>query len=115
MNVLITGGAGFIGSHTAEAFLRQRHKVAIIDNLDNFYPQDWKRRNLQEVSRSGDTVLLESDICDTSSIDQIFSDFKPELIIHLAARAGVRPSIEQPALYERVNIAGTLNLLEAAR
>lgn len=115
MNVLITGGAGFIGSHTAEAFLQRGHKVAIIDNLDSFYPEDWKRRNLQEISRSGDVVLFESDISDTSSIDRIFSDFKPELIVHLAARAGVRPSIEQPALYERVNVAGTLNLLEAAR
>ena len=115
MNVLITGGAGFIGSHTAEAFLQQRHKVAIIDNFDNFYPQDWKRRNLHEVTRTGDVVLFESDISDTTSIDQIFSSFKPDLIIHLAARAGVRPSIEQPMLYEKVNVAGTLNLLEAAR
>jgi UDP-glucuronate 4-epimerase len=115
MNVLVTGGAGFIGSHVAESLLQQGHKIAILDNFDDFYPSTWKRRNLEEVGRSGNVLLFEADISDMNAITHAFSNFKPELIIHLAARAGVRPSIEQPALYERVNVAGTLNLLEAAR
>jgi UDP-glucuronate 4-epimerase len=115
MNVLVTGGAGFIGSHVAESLLRQGHKIAIMDNFDDFYPQSWKRRNLEEVDLSGNVTLFESDICDTNAVAAAFSSFQPELVVHLAARAGVRPSIEQPALYERVNVGGTLNLLEAAR
>jgi UDP-glucuronate 4-epimerase len=115
MNVLVTGGAGFIGSHVAEALLRLGSKVAIVDNFDDFYPQPWKRRNLKEVGCAGDYTLFESDISDMRSLDHAFSSFEPELVVHLAARAGVRPSIEQPALYERVNVAGTLNLLETAR
>jgi UDP-glucuronate 4-epimerase len=115
MNVLVTGGAGFIGSHVAEILLRQGHKVAILDNFDDFYPRTWKQRNLQEIGQWGDAILLESDISEASAVNHAFASFKPEVVVHLAARAGVRPSIEQPALYERVNIAGTLNLLEAAR
>lgn len=115
MNVLVTGGAGFIGSHVAESLLQQGHKIAIMDNFDDFYPQSWKRRNLEEISRSGNITLFESDICDTNAVAAAFSNFQPELVVHLAARAGVRPSIEQPVLYERVNVGGTLNLLEAAR
>lgn len=115
MNVLVTGGAGFIGSHVAEALLRQGAKVAVVDNFDDFYPHLWKRRNLKEMSCAGDFTLFESDISDMSALDHAFANFAPELVVHLAARAGVRPSIEQPALYERVNVAGTLNLLETAR
>ena len=115
MNVLVTGGAGFIGSHVAETLLRQGHNVAVLDNFDGFYPPAWKRRNLEEAALSGDLALFEADIGDRRALDRIFVGFGPELIIHLAARAGVRPSIEQPELYERVNVAGTLNLLEAAR
>jgi UDP-glucuronate 4-epimerase len=115
MNVLVTGGAGFIGSHVAETLLRQGAKVAILDNLDNFYPHTWKRRNLEEVSCAGDFTLFESDIADASTLEHAFGSFRPELVVHLAARAGVRPSIEQPALYERANVAGTLNLLEVGQ
>ncbi|HEY2497687.1 MAG TPA: GDP-mannose 4,6-dehydratase [Candidatus Angelobacter sp.] len=115
MNVLVTGGVGFIGSHLAETLLQQGHKVAIVDNFDAFYPPTWKRRNFEELSQSGDAILFESDISDVSAIDQVFASFKPDVVIHLAAKAGVRPSIEQPALYEKINVAGTLNMLEAAR
>ncbi|MBZ5504316.1 MAG: GDP-mannose 4,6-dehydratase [Acidobacteriia bacterium] len=115
MHVLVTGGAGFIGSHVAESLLQLGHKIAILDNFDDFYPQSWKRRNLEEISHSGNITLFESDICDTNALSRVFSSFEPELVVHLAARAGVRPSIEQPVLYERVNVGGTLNLLEAAR
>jgi UDP-glucuronate 4-epimerase len=115
MNVLVTGGAGFIGSHVTDSLLRQKCNVAVVDNFDAFYPPAWKRRNMEEIRHSGNVTLLETDICDYAALDQVFAGFNPEVIIHLAARAGVRPSIEQPALYERVNVAGTLNLLEAAR
>jgi UDP-glucuronate 4-epimerase len=115
MNVLVTGGGGFIGSHVVEALLQQGHKIAIIDNFDSFYPPAWKKRNLQEAGQFGAVILFELDICDETAINQAFKSFKPELIVHLAARAGIRPSIAEPMLYERVNVAGTLILLEAAR
>jgi UDP-glucuronate 4-epimerase len=113
--VLLTGGAGFIGSHVAEALLREGHAVAIVDNFDSFYPATWKRSNLAEVSKAGRVAIFESDICDEEGIDRIFAKVRPAVVVHLAARAGVRPSIGQPLLYERVNVAGTFNLLDAAR
>src|SRR5437899_7008687 len=115
MNVLVTGGACLLGSHVAETLLRQGANVAILDNFDDFYPPAWKRRNLEEVACAGDFTLFESDISDASTLEHAFASFKPELVVHLAARAGVRPSIEQPALYERANVAGTLNLLEVGQ
>jgi|ERR1044071_1166083 UDP-glucuronate 4-epimerase len=115
MNVLVTGGAGFIGSHVAETLLRQCNNVGVVDNFDGFYPLAMKRRNLEEVALCGNVALFEADIRHHGALDHVFTSFRPDLIIHLAARAGVRPSIEQPELYEQVNVAGTLNLLEAAR
>ena len=115
MNVLVTGGAGFIGSHVAERMLQQGCNVAILDNFHPFYPEAWKRRNLEQIRLSGNATLLQADICDESAVEKIFASFAPLLVIHLAARAGIRPSLEQPAQYERVNVGGTLNLLEAAR
>jgi UDP-glucuronate 4-epimerase len=115
MNVLVTGGAGFIGSHVAETLLRQGNNVAVLDNFDGFYAPAMKRRNLEEVALCGKVVLFEADIRDQGTLDNVFTSFRPDLIIHLAARAGVRPSIERPELYEQVNVAGTLNMLEAAR
>ena len=115
MNVLVTGGAGFIGSHVAETLLRQGNNVAVVDNFDGFYMPAMKRRNVKEIALCGHVALFEADICDHGALDHVFTNCRPDLIIHLAARAGVRPSIEQPELYERVNVAGALNLLEAAR
>jgi UDP-glucuronate 4-epimerase len=115
MNILITGGCGFIGSHAAEAFVRRGWNVGILDNFDSFYPKSWKLRNLKEITASGNVTFFEADICDPSAAEDVFSRFLPQIVVHLAARAGVRPSLEQPALYEKVNVAGTLNLLEAAR
>src|ERR1700690_2769164 len=112
MRVLLTGGAGFIGSHLAEALLHRGCRLAIVDNLDNFYSLDRKRANLDEVRKAGACEVFEADICDGTRLREIFHGAKPEVVIHLAARAGVRPSIEQPQLYERVNVAGTYNLLE---
>ena len=113
--VLLTGGAGFIGSHVAEAFLRDGAKLMILDCLDEFYSPAWKRANLEAVRRAGNFEFAEIDICDSAALRDAFRSFRPDTIIHLAARAGVRPSIEQPLLYERVNVSGTVNVLECAR
>jgi len=113
--VLLTGGAGFIGSHVAEALLRRRTELTIVDNLDGFYSLANKRSNLQEIRRVAPYTFEEVDICDFKALHEVIARWKPEVIVHLAARAGVRPSIEEPRLYERVNIAGTLNLLELCR
>ena len=113
--ILLTGGAGFIGSHVAEALLRQGAELTIIDNLDDFYSPARKRSNLGDIRRVASYSLEEVDICDFERLHKLLVRSKPEVIIHLAARAGVRPSIEQPRLYEKVNVAGTLNLLELCR
>ena len=113
--ILLTGGAGFIGSHAAEALLRRGARLTIVDNLDNFYSPEWKRRNLEEVKRTGKFDFLPVDICAYEQLREVVGRIRPAAIIHLAARAGVRPSIEQPRLYEQVNLAGTVNLLELSR
>jgi UDP-glucuronate 4-epimerase len=113
--VLVTGGAGFIGSHVAEALLRRGIQLWILDNLDDFYPRAWKKGNLEEVRRVGSYEFSQVDICDVLRLRETLEHVRPDVVIHLAARAGVRPSIEQPCLYERVNVAGTLNLLEMCR
>ncbi|MBI1749165.1 MAG: GDP-mannose 4,6-dehydratase [Acidobacteria bacterium] len=113
--ILLTGGAGFIGSHTAEALLRRGADLTIVDNLDEFYSSAWKRANLKDVQQTGRFAFEQVDIADDDALRDVIVRSKPEAIIHLAARAGVRPSIEQPRLYERVNVAATVNLLELAR
>jgi len=113
--VLLTGGAGFIGSHVAEALLRGGVQLTIVDALDDFYSPQWKRGNLEEVRRRGAFQFEQADICDADRMREIFAAAQPDALIHLAARAGVRPSIEQPRLYERVNVAGTLNMLDLCR
>ena len=113
--ILLTGGAGFIGSHVAEALLRRGEQLVVADCLDDFYSPIWKNANLQDVGRVGTFDFQSVDICDFVKLREVVARTRPEAIIHLAARAGVRPSIEQPRLYERVNLAGTVNLLELAR
>jgi UDP-glucuronate 4-epimerase len=113
--ILLTGGAGFIGSHVAEALLRRGVQLWILDNLDEFYSPAWKKTNLENIRRVGSYEFFQVDICDTGPLREILERARPDVVIHLAARAGVRPSIEQPHLYERVNVAGTLNLLEKCR
>ncbi len=111
----MTGGAGFIGSHMSEALLQSGVPVAIVDNLTDFYAPEWKRENLKEVRRSGEFQFYEADICDALAMQKVYADFRPTVLIHLAARAGVRPSIEQPRAYEQTNVSGTFNLLEISR
>ncbi len=114
-HVVITGGAGFIGSHVAEALVRRGLQVSIVDSLDDFYSPAAKRANLEAVRMVGDFTFYGIDLCDFDALREAIAEARPDAIIHLAARAGVRPSIENPQLYERVNVGGTVNLLELAR
>ncbi|MGO8767103.1 MAG: SDR family NAD(P)-dependent oxidoreductase [Limisphaerales bacterium] len=116
MNFLVTGGAGFIGSHVCERLLREGHQVWAFDDLNDFYDPKFKRRNIREVQAMAKAFeFVQGDITDAAALAEIFSSVKFDQVIHLAARAGVRPSLAQPALYQRVNVEGTVNVLEAAR
>ena len=116
MNFLVTGGAGFIGSHVCERLLRDGHRVWAFDDLNNFYDPQFKQRNLREIQALAKPFeFVHGDITDRAALDEIFSSVKFDQVIHLAARAGVRPSLAEPALYQRVNVEGTVNVLEAAR
>lgn len=116
MNFLVTGGAGFIGSHVCERLLHSGHAVWAFDNLDAFYDLRLKERNLGDLQALGRAFeFVRGDLTDRAALDGLLGRVKFDQIIHLAARAGVRPSLEQPALYQRVNVEGTVNLLEAAR
>jgi len=113
MNILVTGGAGFIGSNLVERLLADGHGVAVLDEFNDFYNPRIKRENLAGVADR--IVLHEADIRDADAVNRIVSGGGFDSIIHLAARAGVRPSITQPKLYIETNVTGTFNLLEAAR
>jgi UDP-glucuronate 4-epimerase len=116
MNFLVTGGAGFIGSHVCECLLKDGHRVWTFDDLNNFYDPQFKQRNLKEIqSLAKPFEFVRGDITDRAALDEICSSVKFDQVIHLAARAGVRPSLAEPALYQRVNVEGTVNVLEAAR
>ena len=110
--VLVTGAAGFIGSHAAEALLDRGYEVVGVDNFSDYYDRSWKEANVKCVG--GGLELEELDISDGKKIQALVARVKPVAILHLAAMAGVRPSIERPAHYCRVNIEGTTNLLQAA-
>jgi len=113
--ILVTGGAGFIGSHLAERLLADGHAVVVLDNFDRFYDPAIKRRNVEPASRNPHYRLVEGDIRDDEAVERAFGPEPPDAVIHLAARAGVRPSIEDPVLYSSVNLDGTTRLLEACR
>ena len=116
MNFLVTGGAGFIGSHVCERLLRDGHRVWAFDDLNNFYDPQFKQRNLRAVQALAKPFeFVHGDITNRAALDEIFSSVKFDQVIHLAARAGVQPSLREPALYQRVNVEGTVNVLEAAR
>lgn len=114
-SVLLTGGAGFIGSHLAEALLRRGSRLTIVDNFDPFYDYHLKKANLEASGRVGSYEFYAVDIRNKAQLSEVMALHRPEVVIHLAACVGVRPSIRQPHLYEQVNIAGTLNLLELCR
>lgn len=113
MNILVTGGAGFIGSHTVDRLLAQGAEVTVLDEFNPFYNPAIKRANVAQFK--GNVLLVEGDIRDKSVVEKTFADRKFDAVIHLAARAGVRPSIDDPELYLNANIYGTHHLLEAAR
>src|SRR5215210_8587356 len=113
MKVLVTGGAGFIGSHFVEKLLAEGHSVAVLDEFNDYYDPRIKRANLAAVMDKID--LHDADIRDSDIINSIIRNGRFDAIVHLAARAGVRPSIKEPRLYIETNIIGTYNLLEAAR
>jgi UDP-glucuronate 4-epimerase len=114
MRMIVTGAAGFIGSNLSDRLLAEGHEVIGIDSFDAFYPRPLKERNLQAAVRSPRFRLVELDIRDRSGVLRVVEETAPEAIVHLAARAGVRPSIDDPALYTAVNVLGTTHLLEAA-
>lgn len=113
--VLVTGGAGFIGSHLCEHLLRSGKRLAVVDNLDDFYDPALKRANLEEIRKAGDYEFHAVDIRDSKRLEEVFQKVRPDAVIHLAARAGVRPSLLDPELYASVNIEGTVCLLEQSR
>jgi UDP-glucuronate 4-epimerase len=116
MNFLVTGGAGFIGSHVCERLLLDGHSALAFDDLNNFYDPALKRQNIEELrALKRPFEFVQGDILDGAALEAVFSRGRFEQVIHLAARAGVRPSLEAPALYQRVNVEGTVNVLESAR
>jgi UDP-glucuronate 4-epimerase len=115
-NILITGGAGFIGSNLVDLLLREdAWNVTVLDDFNDFYAPSIKRENIRAHKDDPRFRLYEADIRDRAQLNSIFSETKFNCIVHLAARAGVRPSLTQPLLYAETNIDGTLNLLEMAR
>jgi UDP-glucuronate 4-epimerase len=120
MNVLVTGGAGFIGFHVTKALLERGDSVVAIDNFNSYYDVSLKKARAQELKKFSKSkkikfYMIESDISDYNAIEKIFKKHKFDKICHLAAQAGVRYSIENPFAYEKANILGTLVMLELAR
>lgn len=113
--VLVTGAAGFIGSHLAERLLHLGYRVVALDNFDDFYPLAIKRNNIRGLQEEDGFLLVEGDIRDAPLLHRVFLENNISIVVHLAARAGVRASLEQPLLYQDVNIGGTVNLLEVSR
>jgi UDP-glucuronate 4-epimerase len=114
-SILLTGGAGFIGSHLAERLLARGDRVVVLDNLDPFYDPAVKRRNVAAILGHAGCRFVEGDIRDAALADRLVSEERFDVVVHLAARAGVRPSIAEPVLYADVNLRGTSVLLEACR
>ncbi|HEX6750538.1 MAG TPA: NAD-dependent epimerase/dehydratase family protein [Longimicrobium sp.] len=115
MRVLVTGGAGFIGSHVCERLVARGHEVVTVDNFDPFYDPAIKQRNLADLLESGRFRLVVADICDLPAVEEGVGDDAIDVIVHLAAKAGVRPSLEHPRAYVRANVDGTAAMLELAR
>jgi UDP-glucuronate 4-epimerase len=113
MRILVTGGAGFIGSHLVGKLLTAGHSVAILDDFNDFYDPQIKRANIEKISK--DVPVHHVDLRENAAVRNLFHREKFDTIAHLAARAGVRPSIQHPQLYYDTNVTGTLHLLEAAR
>lgn len=110
--VLVTGGAGFIGSHLVDHLLADGFDVMVVDNFDPFYDREAKERNIREHKRSSRYQIVEADICDRDAMELVFRDYRPEIVVHLGAKAGVRPSVANPLAYVETNVVGTTHLLD---
>ena len=115
MNILVTRGAGFIGSHVCETLLKREDKVICVDNFNDYYNPSIKENNIKSFLKNKNFKLYKIDILEKKELTKIFKKNKIDKIVHLAARAGVRPSLIDPQLYNEVNVTGTLNLLELAK
>jgi UDP-glucuronate 4-epimerase len=115
MAILITGGAGFIGSHLTDHLLSLGEKVIVLDNFNDYYSPQLKRKNIAQHSKKKNFYLIKGDIRNYALLKKSFKKFPIRKVVHLAARAGVRPSLENPLLYSEVNLSGTLNLLEVCK
>jgi UDP-glucuronate 4-epimerase len=115
MKFLVTGGAGFIGSNLCERLLQEGHEVWTFDDLNDFYSPARKERNLGELKAFPKFRFVRGDLRDGRAVEELFASAQFDQVVHLAARAGVRPSLEEPALYQEVNVVGTTHILEAAR
>jgi nucleoside-diphosphate-sugar epimerase len=115
MHILVTGGAGFIGSHLCERLLDEGNRVTAVDNFDPFYARAVKEASLRAVQASPRFQLIEEDVRDPAVTREVLTGGSVDAVVHLAAKAGVRPSIEQPASYYDVNVQGTQRLLDAAQ
>jgi len=113
--VLVTGAAGFIGSHLAETLLARGDSVVGLDKFNDYYDPAIKRRNTAAALANPNYRLVEADICDEPSLRAVFESERPDVVVHLAARAGVRPSLQDPNLYHRVNVIGGQHILDACR
>lgn len=114
MRVLVTGGAGFIGSHLIDRLLKDGHTVVCFDNFDNYYPPYLKWRNIHQNFNNTNFSIMSGTVTDMRSLSQVFND-NIDAVIHLAAQAGVRPSIQNPQLHYEVNVLGTVNILELCK
>lgn len=112
---MVTGAAGFIGSSLCDELLRRNEEVIGVDNFDDFYARSIKEANLQNCCRNGKFKLYEADLADIAALDKVFADNRINKVVHLAARAGVRPSIERPLDYCQTNVTGSMNILETMR
>lgn len=115
MRYLITGGAGFIGSHLADALLARGEQVICFDNFNDYYAPSRKRRNIAAALDQPGYTLVEADLRDAAAVDDVFATFRPTHVAHLGAMANPRASVQRPLLYEEVNVRGTLHMLDAAR
>ena len=113
--ILLTGGAGFIGSHLTQALLADGYQIVCLDNFNDYYDPAIKRRNIAPFLSDSSYRLVEGDILNLGLLREIFQEYKFDVVVHLAARAGVRPSLAQPLLYQEVNVQGTTNLLEVSK
>jgi len=113
--ILVTGGAGFIGSHVCDRLLSEGDNVICVDNMNSYYDPRFKSKNIAHNLKNKSFKFIKLDVTHYHQLSKIFSKYRIDSVVHLAARAGVRPSIQNPHIYEVVNIKGTLNLLDLAR